>query len=204
MPSLIRKVRFTAILALLASVPVAAQTPPDDDMIRADDRARLAALDEAAGLAMRGAFAAGDSGDLTVLASALAGEALDADTARELMPGEWSCRMMKLGGGLPIVVYQPFRCRADAGGGFEKLTGSQRSKGKVVIESGQLVYLGTGFVAGETPPDYRALPDEVDPGATPQFMPEIGLVEIVAANKGRIVFPRPHLESVLNILVLSR
>lgn len=203
MPSLIRRARQVAMaagaLALVASVALAG-----DDPIRADDRQRLAALDAAAGEALRQAFAAGTPTDLAALSDALSGVALPSEQALALLPGEWSCQMMKLGGGLPITVYQPFRCRADAAGGFEKLTGSQRTLGHVRAEDGRLVYFGTGFVAGETPTPYAALPDIPDPAASPQHLPEIGVVEVTAPGRARIILPLPYLESRLNILVLRR
>lgn len=172
--------------------------------VRPDDVQRLGALDASLGRALRAAFTTGDPGDLAHLEVGLRGEPLPPDLAAAALAGEWRCRMIKLGGNLPIVVYQPFRCRADADGGFEKLTGSQRSRGQVRLFNGQLVYTGTGYVAGETPPDYAGLPEAVDPQATPQFMPEVGLVEMVSDRAGRIIFPRPHLESETNLLVLTR
>lgn len=204
MPSPIRRGSTAAVLAALMLTGAGAGTLPDGTAIREDDIARLAAIDAAAGGALRGAFAHGASADAAALAAALAGAPLSADEARRLLPGDWSCQMMKLGGGLPIVVYQPFRCRADPAGGFEKLTGSQRSLGTVHLDGDDLVYLATGFVAGETPPPYHALPEEVDIAASPQFVPEVGVVEIVSAGKGRIILPKPYLESDLNILVLRR
>lgn len=195
---------FALILLWAMAAPAASDGLTDGAFVRADDLTRLSALNEAAGQALLGAFAKGDPGDLAVLADALAGPALPPDDALSLLPGDWSCRTIKLGGGLPIVVYQPFRCRVDADHGFEKLSGSQRSKGSIHQDDGQLVYLGTGFIAGDTPPAYASLPKAVDPQATPQRMPEIGMVEITAPDRGRIIFPLPHLESRLNLLVLRR
>lgn len=193
------------VLALAIGMPATAQQAGDESVfMRPDDHQRLAALDQTAGAALRGAFAAGAPGDLEVLADALTGAPLSAAEARGLLAGDWSCRMIKLGGGLPIVIYQPFRCRADAEGGFEKLSGSQRTRGRIHPADDRLIYLGTGFVAGETPVDYEDLPETVDPAAQPQLMPEAGLVEITAPDRGRIIFPRPYLESDLNLLVLRR
>lgn len=206
MPLPIRSLRPAAAIALtiVIGVPVAAQPQGGAAPIRTDDLQRLEALDRIAGAALRGAFAAGAADDLAVLTDALAGTALPAEAAQGIMEGDWSCRTIKLGGGLPIVVYQTFRCRADGQGGFEKISGSQRTRGRVRIEDGRLIYLGTGFVAGETPIPYEALPETVDPGMRPQLMPEAGLVEMTAPDRGRIIFPQPYLESDLNLLVLRR
>lgn len=198
----------TETIALLAALlaPLPALSDPADlsDRIRPDDRARMERYDETAGRALTGALAQGDGGDVAVMVAGLAGAALPPAEATPLLAGDWSCRVLKLGGGLPLVVYQPFRCRIGADGAFEKLTGSQRMLGRIGLVDGQVTYLGTAFVAGETPPDYADLPPEVDPTASPQFMPEVGRVEVVDGGAARIILPLPHLESDLNIVLLGR
>lgn len=206
MPS-IRRVSpaFLALLLALAPAMGAAQARlADGTEIRPDDQRRLEELDASAGSALREAFASGASPDLALLAEALAGEALPPERALELLPGEWSCRMMKLGNGVPLVVYQGFSCVVTKDGGFEKLAGSQRSKGQLHRDDGRLVYLGTGFIAGDTPPPYAELPDEISPQDMPQRIPEAGVVEITGPDRGRILFPDPYLESRMNLLVLQR
>lgn len=200
-----RRVELLALAALwLVPLQVPAQPLPDLPALRSDDQRRLSEYHAAAGEALLGALAAGDPAELAVLTDGLAGDVLPPDQAIRDMAGDWSCRMIKLGGLLPITVYSSFRCAISPDGGFEKLTGSQRTKGNIRQEGDRLIYLGTGFVAGDTPPSYEDLPAQVDPGASPQFVPEIGLVEMVSDKKGRVMFPAPHLESRFNILLLSR
>lgn len=194
----IRSVRPFAIALLLAAPAFA------DPAIRAGDRARLEDLDAAAGETLRAAFAGGDAADLEVLVQALSGRPLPVAEALAQLPGEWSCRMIKLGGGLPIVTYPPFRCVADGDGGFRKLTGSQRTRGTVAAMEGRLVYLGTGYIAGDDPPDYADLPEPPAPQDLPQRVPEVGVVELTGLDAGRILMPRPLLESGFNILMLRR
>src|SRR5690606_33450367 len=98
---------------------------------------------------------------------------LPAEDVLAALPGEWSCNTLKLGGNLPLVVYQEFRCIVSENGEFEKLTGSQRTRGTLHLDGERLVYLGTGFVSGETPLPYAQLPEQIDTQATPQLMPEI-------------------------------
>ncbi|WCR09464.1 DUF4893 domain-containing protein [Paracoccus stylophorae] len=172
--------------------------------MRADDAARLAAFDAKPTQALLSAFAHGSPDDVAILSDALRGAGWPAEQALATLPGDWTCQTIKLGGLLPIVVYAPFRCRIDEAGGFEKLSGSQRTRGHLSIRDGRVIYLGTGFVAGDTPPDYAALPDHVDPGAMPQFMPEIGIVQVTGPDAARVLLPLPHLESDLNLLVLRR
>lgn len=208
MPS-IRRVNpaFLASLLALAFLPAmgAAQARlTDGTPIRPDDQRRLEELDASAGSALREAFASGAPEDLAQLADALAGTPLPPEAALELLPGEWSCRMMKLGNGVPLVIYQNFACVVTEDGGFEKLTGSQRSKGRMHPDGDRLVYLGTGFIAGDTPPPYAELPDKVSPQDMPQRMPQVGVVEMISKERGRILFPDPYLESRMNLLVLQR
>ena len=198
------RISAAALIAALAAGPAAAAGPDLEAVIRDDDRARLAQTDAVAGRVLREALAQGAPGDLAVLMQALAGRPLPPDQARAALPGDWSCRMMKLGGGLPLVVYQPFRCRIGADGGFEKLTGSQRMQGVIGMLDGAPAYLGTGFIAGDSPPPYAALPALTDPAASPQRVPEAGLVEVAGPDRARILMPLPILESELNILVLTR
>jgi len=192
-----------AVFACLAPAAGLSQPLTGGLPIHADDAQRLAGYQAAAGEALLDAFSGGDPADLAILADVLRGDPLPPGEARAVMPGEWSCRVIKMGRLLPITVYQPFRCRIGSDGGLEKLTGSQRTKGRIHEYGDRLVYLGTGFIAGDTPPPYAELPPFSD-GASPQRVPEVGLVEIIGENRGRVMFPAPHLESRFNILVLSR
>lgn len=198
------RTRTAILIAALAATPAAAFGPDLAPIIRAEDRIRLEHVDTVAGRTLRGALAQGTPDDLAVLMQGLAGRPLPADQAAALLPGDWSCRMLKLGGGLPLVVYQPFRCRIDTDGGFVKLTGSQRMQGMIGDLDGAQAYLGTGYIAGDTAPPYADLPDSIDPAATPQRVPEVGMVEVVSPTQARILMPLPMLESDLNILLLTR
>ncbi|WP_265499639.1 DUF4893 domain-containing protein [Paracoccus beibuensis] len=196
----------TKLLALVALIPTpaAAFGPRIDSMIRDDDRVRLEQLDEVSGRTLRGAAALADPADVDVLVQGLRGTPLPLGEAASILPGNWSCRMLKLGRNLPLVIYQPFRCRIGADGSFEKLTGSQRMTGTIGVIKGREVYLGTGYVAGQEPLPYAQLPDEIDPTAIPQLVPEVGAVEVVSPARARILLPLPVLESEMNLLLLSR
>lgn len=181
---------------------------PDGSMLRADDLRRLTALDRSYGEALRQAMADAAPGELDQLVSALRGAPMSVAEAKAAMPGEWSCQMMKVGGGLPLTIYQPFACRADGGGegggGFHKLTGSQRTKGKLFDWESRLIYVGTGYTWDREPIPYADLPDVVDGSSDVQMLPEVGVVELTGPDRGRIIFPAPYLESVMNVLVLRR
>ena len=172
--------------------------------LRPDDEVRMAALDESLGGALREALAGGAPADVAALTGALAGAALPPAEAQAILPGDWSCQMLKLGRITPLVVYPPFRCTAGADGAFAKVTGSQRTRGRIAARGDRLVYAGTGHVAGDDPVPYADLPEAVDPAAVPQLVPEVGLVEVVSPSRARIILPAPHLESRTNILLLTR
>ncbi|AXC49504.1 DUF4893 domain-containing protein [Paracoccus suum] len=188
--------------ALLGALPVHAA----EVTWRADDLRRLEQLDAASGQALREAFAKGAPADVADLVEALRGPA--DNSGAEALAGDWTCRTFKLGGDLGLVAYPPFKCRgtpAEDGVMFEKLTGSQRVRGLVQRgPDGALLLAGVGYIAGDTPPEYGALPAEIDPAASPQILAAPGVVEVTGGGSARILFPLPMVESTLDILQLSR
>ncbi|MCX8279494.1 DUF4893 domain-containing protein [Phyllobacterium sp. 0TCS1.6C] len=114
------------------------------------------------------------------------------------MTGDWKCRTLKLGGNLPLVVYGWFKCRVtDDGSGWqlEKLTGSQRTKGRFYTDGdNRLTYLGSGYIAGEATLPYGS-------GAETD---EVGYAYRTSDDAFRIEFPAPAKESRFNILELAR
>lgn len=195
-----------ALAALLLSTTVAqADMLPDGTPMRAGDRDRLDRLDAAYGAALRQALAGGAPEDVATLVRALGGQ--PQPVAAEALLGDWTCRTIKAGGIAPLVVYDAFRCRVTGDGGalrFEKLSGSQRVAGSIHRAGDGLVLLGVGYIAGDTPPAYADLPAEIDTSATPQITAAPGVIEMTGPAAGRILFPYPMLESVMDVLVLSR
>lgn len=196
-----------ALAALLLALPGTAQADAlaDGMSVRAGDRERLDSLDAAYGAALRQALANGDATDIETLVRALEGQ--PRPVAAEALAGDWSCRTIKAGGITPLVVYDAFRCRISVEGDevrFEKLTGSQRVAGGIHRDGDRLVLLGVGYIAGDTPPDYVDLPDRIDTSASPQITAAPGVVEMTGPDAGRILFPYPMLESVMDVLVLGR
>jgi hypothetical protein len=191
-------VRVIAVL-LIAGLPAVAEVevrPPDD--------ARLAAEAETFGRAVREAMAEGAPGDVAVLAQVLAG------APGPLAPeGAWSCRTLKLGGNLPLVVYGNFRCRIEASDReswtIVKETGSQRLLGEVWPGEELNLYLGVGFVDGGPATDYEGLPSldqsPVEPGQT---VAQVGFLEQMGPDRARLMLPSPLLESAYDILYLTR
>lgn len=205
-------IRFAlAVLATaVAPLPLLAQTGVGGQghAIRADDQARLDALDLSIGEAMRQVLAEGSDDQVALAVRALRGTGGTASNEADpaALAGDWDCRMTKIGGNLPAVSYPPFRCRIGAAGGvlqFEKLTGSQRTRGVIQRDGDRWIYLGSTFVVGEQPRDYADFPAEVSTEGT-ETLPDVGVFEVTGPAAARITFPQPYRESILNVLTLTR
>ena len=185
-------------LSLLLCSPAFAQSD-----LRPADVARLDGFTTAIGDALLQALAGGKPQDVAALTKALSGTPQIAFD--ETLAGGWKCRTMKLGGISPLVVYTPFDCRFDIGAGgfeFEKLTGSQRTKGRIQLRDGRAIYVGVGYVAGQTPPDYDNLPAEFTSNGSVQS--QIAVFERISPTRARLMFPSPAVESHFDILELTR
>ncbi|WBU58002.1 DUF4893 domain-containing protein [Paracoccus sediminicola] len=202
----------TILLAAFAALPALALdqagngdfTLDDGAALHAADADKLSLLDLHVGAALREALSGGENGDVAQLVEALGGRPLPMSEARAALEGDWKCRMMKAGDLSPLVVYDDFDCRI-RGNSFEKLSGSQRTRGTLHEDDGRVVYLGTGFVAGIDVPAYPDLPAApLGSAASGQIWADIGIVEAVSDRKARIIFPDPDLESRMNLLFLTR
>ena len=188
----------TALTAVLCAAPAIAQ-----DALRPQEKLRLDRFEATAGDALLQAFQSGSADDLTALSRALSGTPQVAFD--EGLAGDWSCRTMKLGGLPALVVYSPFKCRLTFQGNgylFEKLSGSQRTTGVITLRDGRAVYAGVGYVAGEVPPAYAALPPGFAGDGTLQ--PDVAVFERVSNQRARLMFPAPVVESDFDILELTR
>jgi hypothetical protein len=190
--------RLTLTLALLAPLTANAETA-----LRPEDAARLDSFQTAAGDALLQALSRGAPGDVAALTTALSGSpevAFD-----ETLDGDWSCRTIKLGGLAELVVYSPFKCRftiRNDGFVFEKLTGSQLTRGMVTMRDGKAVYVGVGYVAGQNPPDYADLPADFTSDGSVQT--DVAILERISPTRARLLFPSPVVESRFDILELTR
>jgi hypothetical protein len=186
-----------AWLALLAWTTAAFADGELDSRMTAFDRDRLARLDAVMAEALAEARAGGAEQDVATLDAALKGTPMP--LAEGYAPeGAWRCRTIKAGGTLPLTVYPWFKCRiSDDGAGWmlEKLTGSQRTKGRFyTLSATRLAYLGAGFVADEKPRNYG---DDAKEN-------QIAIAERRSENRIILLFPAPQYESKLDILVLER
>jgi hypothetical protein len=115
--------------------------------------------------------------------------------------GDYRCRVIKLGGKseghLDFVAYPYFRCRIAPSGGlqsFVKLTGSQRYVGRIYPgDALRQVFLGTLVLGDERQAMAYGMDSERNVA---------GHVERIGPARWRLVMPRPHFESQLDVLEL--
>jgi hypothetical protein len=125
----------------------------------------------------------------------------DAALGGPIPNGTYRCRVIKLGakseGLLDYVSYPAFTCRmAQAGAlqSFAKLTGSQRQVGLIFPNDAvRQVFLGT-LVLGDERAAMQYGQDETRNVAA--------FVERIGSNRWRLVMPRPHFESQLDVMEL--
>ena len=163
------------------------------------DRERLREWRTAFVDALRAARASGHSAEI-----AREGALLEPDAALGGGPipnGDYRCRVTKLGakspGMLDYVSYSAFSCRISQAGqvqDFAKLTGSQRQVGTIFPgDPLRQVFLGTLVLGDES----RALQYGRD---TERDV--AGYVERIGPNRWRLIMPRPHFESVMDVMEL--
>lgn len=166
-------------------------------LLQPADKARLDAFSATRSEALAAARAGGSAADVAELDAALAGELLPFDQNFD-PTGEWRCRVLKTGGVLPLVVYSWFRCRiTDDGAGWtlQKLTGSQRTQGRFYTQDEtHLVYVGASHLAGEAVGRYG-----VDASRD-----QVAVATRTAPDRMVLVFPKPAVESLLDVMVLER
>ncbi|MCX7567093.1 DUF4893 domain-containing protein [Sulfitobacter sp. F26169L] len=185
-----------AIFALVANAAAAQEMRPQE-------QARLDRYERTAGRALLEAMASGAPDDIAALSVALSGTPQVAFDPS--LQGEWRCRTIKLGGQPQLVVYTNFKCRMsldNTGVTFEKLSGSQRTSGRIEMRGGQAVYLGVGYVSSETPQSYADLEPDFEGNGT--ITPDVAVFERVSDTRARLLFPAPVNESDFDILELTR
>lgn len=184
---------FAALGILVAPLPASA-TGEIVNLITAADTARLEAYNQTLAGALETARANGVASDIAAVDAVVGAEALSFDGLD--LTGRWQCRTMKLGGAAGLVVYRWFACEVtDDGSGWRltKLTGSQRTVGRFFTESDtRLTYLGSFYVAGETPKAYGSGP-ETD---------QAGYATRTGERSWWIGLPKPYYESEFDILEL--
>ena len=168
-------------------------------MATLSDRDRLRDWRSAFVDGLRAARAAGHSADLE-----REGVLLEPDAALGGGPipnGAYRCRVIKIGakseGMLNYIAYPAFDCRIQQAGhvqDFAKLTGSQRQVGSIFPgDALRQVFLGT-LVLGDEARAMRYGRDTQRDVA--------GFVERIGPSRWRLIMPRPHFESQIDVMEL--
>jgi hypothetical protein len=189
--------RTRLLTALLAFVPLpAAADGVVDKIMTAADKTRLAGFEAARTKAVAEASAGGIARDVAVLDRLLAKPAISFSDFD--MTGDWQCRTIKAGGLGALVIYGWFKCKVTNDGSgwmLEKLTGSQRTKGRFYTESDtRLTYLGSFYVAG----------DPTKPYGSGRESDQVGYAVRTGPAEWRIELPLPEYESTLDVLEFRR
>lgn len=183
---------------LLVVLPSAAAATGDlaERTLTPSDRERIAAFDEVRTTAIAKARQSGEPADVAKLDAILAGQ--PQPLLGESLAGDYRCRVAKLDGILPLVVYDWFRCRIDEddlGYRLVKTTGSQRLTAHFIDESEtRLLVYGAGHYADEEPRRYGADPER----------DVVGWLVKAEGGRYRIEMPLPKFESRFDILELER
>lgn len=191
-----------ATLAMILALAAAAPALADGDLpgkLSADDRQRLETFDSVRGEAIGAARDSDDKAAVATLEQILSGKPQAIRGATDLA-GSWRCRVAKLGGTLPLVVYDWFRCRItdDASGlRLDKVSGSQRTAGTFYdgANPDRLTYVGTSYYGYEGKP--KPYGKDAERG-------QVAYLVRVGPDRLRLEFPSPRFESQFDIMELQR
>lgn len=191
-----RKILFSILFSVSMSVPALADGTLDK-LLSPFDKQRLENFEKTEAEALAEGLRGGTAEEIDILTKALAGEKLPLSGDFDPI-GNWKCRVIKVGGGLPITPYNWFKCRiSDDGAGWfvEKISGSQRLTGRLYTQSDtELVFVGAGHVNDDPPRKY---------GQDPQ-QDQVAIVTRRAKDKLVFEFPAPQFESKLDVLLMER
>ncbi len=191
-----RKILFPLLISAYLVTPAFADGDLDR-ILSAFDKQRLENFDKTEADALAEGMRGGTPEEIDILTKALAGEKLSLSGKYDPI-GSWKCRIIKVGGGLPITPYNWFRCRiTDDGAGWyvEKISGSQRLTGRLYTKSDtELVFVGAGHV-NEDPPRKYGEDAKQD---------QVAIVTRRAENNLVFEFPAPQFESKLDIMLMER
>ena len=149
------------LLVLAFASPAFAESDLLTRTLTPQDLGRLASFSKARDEAIAQARDGAEPSELAVLDEILAGD--DLPVRGVDIRGDYRCRVAKLGGFLPLVVYDWFRCTIgedDVGYVLMKTSGSQRLSGHFIDDSEtSLIFYGAGHYSDEEPRAYGDDPE---------------------------------------------
>jgi hypothetical protein len=180
---------------IVSQAPASAESDLLARTLSAADQDRLAAFDAVREASIKVAREEASAPEAAVLEDILGGEpqpVLGVD-----IRGDYRCRIAKLDGIVPLIVYDWFRCAIgedDIGYRLEKTTGSQRLSGHFVDDSEtSLVFYGAGHYGNEQPKSYG----DNERNIVVRFVK-------LSEDRYRLEMPLPQVESKFDILELKR
>jgi len=195
------RIALTAALLAAIATPTLAQW---QGQITDFDRERLFRLAESRAAGLAEVDAGAPPADRTIIDGVLG--PLSSPISAQELTGTWRCRLMKLGGISPSIVYgwQTCRFRQTADGlYFEKLTGTQRFSGFADPDgAGGFVLLAAMTVRDEPQRHYSGATPGAGAAATPNDA--VGVITGIGPSHARIEFPWPVIESTFDVIELVR
>ena len=183
-----------SVVAISLTAPAMAESDLLARTLTPEDQGRLAKFEELRAQSVKAARDGGDASAVAMLDEILRGDGepvLGVD-----IRGDYRCRVAKLDGILPLIVYDWFRCEIgedDIGYRLEKLSGSQRLSGHFVDDSAtSLIFYGAAHYADEEPRAYG------DPERN-----IVGRFVKVGEDRYRLEIPLPQVELKFDILELE-
>jgi len=192
---------FAAVLLLIGSA--APSFAGWQDNITSYDRQRLADLDQARALGLSAADAGASPEDRNAAHGVL--DAVAGPISAQELTGDWRCRLMKLGGLEPAIVYTWHNCRftsTSKGLFFEKLSGTQRFSGYADADGVRMILLAGTSVRDEKQRPYSGGSEGFGASATPND--HVGVISSVGDRRARIELPLPVIESLFDVIELQR
>jgi hypothetical protein len=191
-----RRLFSAALLSFALAAPALADGDIEALLSDADDLV-LEAFDARRAAALAAVAANPDAGAQAALAEALSGNVLPFDEGFDAT-GNWRCRILKLGRGEMLTVYDWFSCRIfddEASWVLQKTSGSQRTMGRFYqLDEDRLLYLGALHYGYEEPLWWGDDPERNHLAVTTRL--DDGRI--------RLEFPAPLAESDFDILELKR
>ncbi len=191
-----RRLLSAVLMSLALAAPALADGEIEALLSDADDRV-LEAFDARRAAALSAVAANPDSTAQAALAAALSGKVLPFDEGYD-PTGDWRCRILKLGRGDALTVYDWFACRIfDDGASWvlQKTTGSQRTMGRFYqLSEDELLYLGALHYGYEDPLWWGEDPERN----------HLAVATRLDDGRIRLEFPAPLAESDFDILELAR
>jgi hypothetical protein len=189
-PCRLAMLTLAAILAMPMVAPLACRVPRDVSL-SAPDTERMKGFDAARTRGLAEALLADDAGEREVVSGLFSARVETFDTIPD---GSYRCRTIKLGGLLPLVVYDYFSCEISLNGTqIDKVSGSQRFSGSLAPTNGGLFYRGALHYNDDPALAYGAEPDRDQVGC---------LYRVAGTELYRLEMPFPLRESTHDVIEL--